>query len=179
MTARLEDLFAESSPAMPAPRRRWLGRAAFQLVAISAVVYTAARAIGIAPSLPLLLTVIGGAVLVRAAAGAAGEPPWRRVRDVMRRPPDPPDVGRRDDGMLAAVRIWDRRLAVERTVAGALNQAIAELADERLRQHHGVTRAGDPERARRLLGEPLWSLPGRGSLTPAELEAAVRRLEQL
>jgi len=90
------------------------------------------------------------------------------------------------DGMLQAVRRWDRRLdwgatAAERfgfTVAGRLG----ELADERLRQRHSMTRATDPVRARRLLGDDVWILvhgPMGRVPTPSEISAVVDRLDSL
>ncbi len=59
---------------------------------------------------------------------------------------------------------------------------IADLVDERLRQRHGLTRDGDPERARALLGDPLWKLlekPVKRTPAPRELAAIVAQLEKL
>jgi hypothetical protein len=90
------------------------------------------------------------------------------------------------DGAVAAAARWDTRLSwtesdpdrFGRTVAPML----AELVDERLRQRHGITRATDPQRARELLGDPLWTLlvtPVTRSLTPRELAALVAQMEAL
>jgi hypothetical protein len=59
---------------------------------------------------------------------------------------------------------------------------LGELADERLRIHHGITRASDPRRARALLGEPLWLAladPGRRPPRQRDLAAYVETLERL
>ncbi|WP_460913745.1 hypothetical protein [Plantactinospora veratri] len=59
---------------------------------------------------------------------------------------------------------------------------LAELVDELLRQRHGVTRASDPERARGLLGEPLWNFldtPPKRTPAPRDLAAIVAQLEKL
>jgi hypothetical protein len=59
---------------------------------------------------------------------------------------------------------------------------LAELADERLRLRHGITRASDPRRARDLLGDPLWAAlhdPGRRTAKSSELETYVTALERL
>jgi hypothetical protein len=66
---------------------------------------------------------------------------------------------------------------------------LARLLDARLAERHGVTAAGQPERARELAGEDLWPLidPARplseDSNTPgvslAQLARIVARLEEL
>ncbi|MFD0594521.1 hypothetical protein ACFQZ4_20545 [Catellatospora coxensis] len=56
------------------------------------------------------------------------------------------------------------------------------MVDERLRQRHGVNRATEPERARRLLGDPLWTLltvPAKRPPSPRELDVIVNALEKL
>ena len=62
---------------------------------------------------------------------------------------------------------------------------LAELADDRLRRRHGIDRHRQPERARALLGEPLWQLitePVADDFAPptiATLDGLVRRIEEL
>jgi hypothetical protein len=168
----------------------WIGRVGLLTGAASALVYTLARAVGLAPPLLLILAISGGAVIVQEVAGLVREPRWRRTRDVLRPPAGRSAPAPRSDGMLAAVRRWDHRLAsVGATRAGrpaadrGLRAALGELADERLRQRYGLTRASDPTRARQVLGEPVWQVLQRGAAsrppTPAEVEVAVRRLESL
>jgi len=193
--AHLDDLlrFEDAAPPLPGTQRPrpWLVRSALQAFIASAVIYTAFHAFNLAPPYLLILAVCGGAVLVRRAVAMTAEPAWQRTRDVVR----PPGPTRRiepggwfadADGMLQAVRRWDRRLdwgatAAERfgfTVAGRLG----ELADERLRQRHSMTRATDPVRARRLLGDDVWILvhgPMGRVPTPSEISAVVDRLDSL
>jgi hypothetical protein len=68
---------------------------------------------------------------------------------------------------------------------------LAELADERLRERYGITRASHPERARRYLGDDLWQLVCREPYrcprgqepvpapTPKEMDRWVSQLEQI
>jgi len=196
--ANLDDLLGEVE--VPTPTRRvgrWALRGVVQTFVITLIVYTLARVIGLAPPFLLILSIAGGAVLVRLAAVSVKPPRGHRpTRLVATRPAEPPA---RADGMLAAVRHWDRRLA---DTDRGLGVALGELADERLRQRHGLTRASDPARARALLGEPVWALldpAGRGSagervgersesardrarrgtVTAAQAEMAIRLLESM
>ena len=65
---------------------------------------------------------------------------------------------------------------------GRLAACLAELADRRLEQRHGVRRSRDPERAAELLGPDLTRVlsepPGR-RLSLAEIDQHVRRIEEL
>jgi hypothetical protein len=177
---KLDELFGEVEPTGPGggtvPGWRWVLRAAVQTFLVSAVAFTGLRLLGLAPSLPLILAVAGGAVLIRLAASSVREPRGRRPADLMRpsrhRAEPPPRV----DGVVVAVRRWDRRLA---TTDSGLSASLGELADERLRQRHGITRASDPSRARALLGEPVWALLAAGTVTAAQAETAIRRLESM
>jgi hypothetical protein len=90
------------------------------------------------------------------------------------------------DGMLDAIQRWDDRLSAAAQVrpgsTATMANQIGVLADEVLRQHHGLTRSADPVRARALVGENLWTVwddLGRRPRTPAELAAVVGRLETL
>jgi hypothetical protein len=188
--ANLDDLLGEVE--VPTPSRqvgRWALRGVVQTFAATLIVYTLARAVGLAPPFLLVFSVAGGAVLVRLAAVSVKPPRGHRpTRLVAARPAEPPA---RADGVLAAVRHWDRRLAD--TGRGPTDQrlslALGELADERLRQRHGLTRASDPARARALLGEAVWPLLGPGTVHPgtvhpgtvtaAQAETAIRRLESM
>ena len=90
------------------------------------------------------------------------------------------------DSLRSAVRRWEQRLEWSRSDSNAFARnvlpVLGELADERLRLHHGITRASDPRRARELLGEPLWLAlgdPGRRPPRPRDLTAYVETLERL
>ena len=89
------------------------------------------------------------------------------------------------DALRTAVRRWENRLQGPADAARFSRNVLpvlAELADERLRQRHGLTRASDPQRARALLGEPLWRLledPHRKPPKAKEWAAHVQALEKL
>lgn len=194
--AKLDDLFGEvegpaTAPVWPA--RRWVLRGVVQTFAVTVVTYTLARAIGLAPPFPLILAVAAGVALVRLAAVSVRPPRGHRPTNlVSTRAAEAPA---RADGVVAAVRQWDRRLA---NTDQGLGRSLGELADERLRQRHGITRASDPTRARTLLGEPVWALLGtagaavagersvsardparRSTVTAAQAETVIRRLESM
>jgi len=179
---RLDDLFGEVESPRPVRRAsRWVLLGLLQTFVVTIVMYTLIRLIGLDPPFLLVLAVGGGVVLVRLAAVSVRPPRGHRpARFGATRPAEPPA---RADGVLVAIRRWDRRLA---NTDSGLSESLGELADERLRQRHGITRASDPDRARALLGEPVWALLGvgsdrtaRGAVTPAQAETAIRRLESM
>jgi hypothetical protein len=191
MDADLDDLFSyeEVEPTGP-PRvesRPWLVISVLQTFAASAVVFTGFRAADLAPSYLLIVAVCAGAVLIRQAVLVAREPRWQRTRDLVRGPAWAAEELRLDgDGMLEAVARWDRRLDWGTTNAERFGSAVArrlgELADERLRQRYGLTRASDPARARDLLGEQAWAIiHGYVDVSPppAEVARAVASIETL
>jgi hypothetical protein len=173
-----------------ARQESWIPKAGLHAFVFSAVAYTLFHILGLAPPYPLILAVCVGGVLVRRAVAFAREP-RSRTRDVIRAPKPPRAIGAggwyvNDDGMAEAIRRWDRRLewgstAPERfrhTITGRL----AELVDERLRQRHGVTLAGDPRRARALVGDDVWRLiagPADRVPRPRDVYQIVQRMESL
>jgi hypothetical protein len=193
--ADLDDLLQSYEPlpgrSRPTRKRPWLVRCALQAFAASAVVYAAFHIAELAPPYPMILAVCLGAVLVRQAVRMTAEPPTQRVADAVRAPAvrrlvDPASWYEGGDGMLEAVRRWDRRLdwgsGGSERFASTVAVRIGELADERLRLRHGITRATDPDRARALLGEELWTLlhePPDRVPKPREIAAASDRLESL
>jgi hypothetical protein len=99
---------------------------------------------------------------------------------------DPQPVAPPEDGVVSAVRRWEARFAwTERDrarYATAVLPRVRELADERLRQRHGLTLASEPDRARRLVGPAVWRFlnePSRRGPTPAELAEIVAELEKI
>lgn len=59
---------------------------------------------------------------------------------------------------------------------------LAELARDRVRRHHGIDMAAEPERARDLIGEDLWqalTTPRTTAPTTAELDRWLTTLERL
>ena len=83
------------------------------------------------------------------------------------------------DALRAAINRWERPLELvlgnQRAVHRAVLPRLGELADERLRQRHGLTREADPARARALLGEPLWTVPRRPPPAVPRRRATSRR----
>ena len=64
------------------------------------------------------------------------------------------------DRPYADVRRWDERLSLVQGDPAyfdrSVRPAIAAAVDERLRLSHGITRAGNPARAKEILGQTLW-----------------------
>lgn len=86
----------------------------------------------------------------------------------------------------ADVNRWENRLAWSHGDPERYGRAVVtrlrDLVDERLRQHHSVTLAGDPGRARALLGEQLWGFlhyPLAATPTPAQLDWYIARIEEI
>ena len=194
-TAGLDDLFEDEDEQVGTVRARrpWLLRAVLPAFAVTAVAYTVSHALGVAPPLLLIVALVTGGFLVREATVRSREPRSRRVRDAVRprlhsRTPNGAASGggpAAADGVLTAVATWDRRLerarAAPRHAAALLVTDLGELADERLRQRHGLTRGSDSARARVVLGDAVWSVLHRAGRPPTEVEldAVVRRLEAL
>jgi hypothetical protein len=108
-------------------------------------------------------------------AVAPDRPPGARI--------DPTEV---PDGIQLALGRWDARLSwSERDpprFMSAVRSRMAEIVDERLRQHHGCTATSDPRRARELMGERLWTFlfsPLARTPNPGELAAVVDDMEKL
>jgi hypothetical protein len=90
------------------------------------------------------------------------------------------------DGIQFALGRWDARLSWSDRdpprFMSAVRSRMAEIVEERLRQHHGFTAAGDPRRARELMGERLWTFlfsPLARTPNPGELAAVVDDMEKL
>ena len=196
--ARLDDLLSAGVPLPPArlvgQEQPWVLGSALTAFLTSAIVYMLFSAVGVPPPYPLILAACCGAVLVRQAARMVGEPDWLRVGDLVRpphvtRPGEPTAVSAGDDGMAVAVRRWSRLLESGDSkvvvdsgrFARTVSAHIGELVDERLRQRYGITRASDPDRARAIVGENLWSLlrAHRRSVSYRDIQAATVDLERL
>lgn len=81
---------------------------------------------------------------------------------------------------------WERRLSITEGdpewYTRVVRDRVAAVVTERLRQRHSVTLAGDPGRAARLLGEPLYRYltePLDRTPGPAELRQLVSRMEEM
>ena len=175
----------DESPRVPRPLVTWLWRAALLAVGVSAAVWVVLRTMGFAVPYPLLVVLTFTVAALRRTLAAVRAP----AQPVLTTPPmphDPDDGGGLSDGLFLAVNRWDTRLAWTDKDRTAFNATVlprlTEIVDERLRLHHGVTRAGEPQRARELLGEPLWSLlhaPVGRYPTPTEFTAIVAEMETL
>jgi len=126
----------------------------------------------------LALTVVGAVIF--------------RQRRLLRVGPDAPEppVDAREEWLSAApfarvARLGDRIQWAQleaRHFDAALRPLLRLVADDRLRRHHGVALAEDPEQARALLGESLWrALTARpaGPASERDIETWVRALERL
>ncbi|MBM0233656.1 hypothetical protein JNW91_18400 [Micromonospora sp. STR1_7] len=189
----IDDLLAfeeEAAPVGPqerGSRARPVLRSLAVAAAVVAVLLVGLRAVGLQVSLPVL---IAGVLAVLAV---------RRVTTLLAPPPPPPPAGRmatgEEDGsyhwgsrdaLRAAINGWERPLDWssgnrERFTERILPR-LGELADERLRQRHGLTRDSDPTRARALLGDQLWSFlatPSRRPPSPRDVAAIVAELEKI
>lgn len=94
------------------------------------------------------------------------------------------------DGLAIATQRWHRNLAWFGLQGGAdgeqfartLQPRLARLVEERLRLRHGIDLRSNPQRARELLGEPLWALvTTRAKRCPSgrELAALVKQMEAI
>jgi hypothetical protein len=172
----------EAPVAKPRSRGLWLLRNALLIAAASTVAVAALRAGGLHAPLILIVAAFIGLRLVMLAVSEVAPPPLpkRRGGD------SGSSSGPASDALRAAVRRWERTLdrahADPDLYSRNVLPVLAELADERLRLRHGITRASDPRRARELLGDPLWAAlhdPGRRAAKNRELETYVDALERL
>ncbi|MFE0589631.1 hypothetical protein [Micromonospora echinospora] len=187
--ASIDDLlrFEEEPAGRPERRRggwlRWLLRTVLVTGAATAVLVAVLRAVGFTVSLPVLVAGVLALLGVRTVTGRLAPPPPSRRSTRVTGPDEPPPAG---DALRTAVDGWALPLAwatsePERFTRVVLPR-ITELADERLRQRHGMTRESDPARARALLGERLWTFlaaPGRRPPSPRDLAAIVAELEKI
>ncbi|MET7965226.1 hypothetical protein [Micromonospora sp. NPDC005305] len=193
MSTSIDDLlsFAEE-PAEEARRSgggrvRWVLRTLAVTAAIVVVVVVALRTVGLQVSLWVIVAGVLAVLAVRRVTAELSPPPPSRAGA---RAPAGEEPGTWNwsarDALRAAINKWERPLDWcsgnrERFTERVLPR-LGELADERLRQKHGVTRESDPARARALLGEPLWTFlatPARRPPSPRDLAAIVAELEKL
>jgi hypothetical protein len=194
---RLEDLFRFDERLSPMPveepsPHKWLWNGLGGTFIVTVIVLMLLRVIGFSAPFLLVLLVSAGAVAVRMLVRAVSERRWRRVGDLVRGvtgtrliSPGGWSLGS-DDGMLQAIRRWDRRIEWGATnparYAHTVAPQLAELVDDRLRQRHGLTRASEPARARAMLGESAWGTihPAPGvSPSMRDIFEALQRLESV
>jgi hypothetical protein len=192
MSIGIDDLLRhDEEEARPrAERRRGWPGALLRIVLVTggltAVVVVGLRAVGLAVPVVVLVAGVLALLTIRRVAARAAPPP-----------PAPSGAGQpagEEDGsyhfgsrdaLRTAINGWERALdwstGSRERFAEVVLPKIGELADERLRQRHGLTRESDPERARELLGDRLWTFldtPARRPPSPRDLAAIVAELEK-
>ena len=182
-----EAVVAEPEEIVEKPRSRagWIVRNVL-LVAVATVVTVAGlRSRGISVSVLLVVAAFVALRLLMLAVSEVAPPPL--PRQAARRSEDDGDYRwAGTDTLRVAVRRWEQRLDWSQQDPERFSRNVlpvfAELADERLRLRHGFTRASDQQRARELLGEPLWNFldePGRRPPKAGELSTYVEALEKI
>jgi hypothetical protein len=147
----------------------WLRR---ELLLVGAV----GGGLGLLAYLVVTLASYRAPIVLWLAIGVAAAASWRLLVAAapsvdLAGPADPePETGPSSSGfenvsMLEHALSWGS-VDVERYDARVRPQLV-RLAEDRLRRHHGVDLASQPEAARRMVGEPLWQLmTGGPSPTP-------------
>lgn len=189
-SASIDDLLGTVEEVPARPRRRRSGPGWWLGAVLIAGAGTAVTVFGLylfdigVPAVPVFAGLLALQLLSRVTRRVAPEPghdPGAAARVALA---SSPDLDERD-ALRSAVNRWEVRLSSAKgdpdRFARTTWPAIVEIADERLRQRHGVTLAGDPQRARALLGEAAWSLlsnPPKRTPTPRDLAAIVAQLEK-
>lgn len=166
--ATIDDLLRHvEEPETRRPRRKtgvgWVVRAALLAGASTALTVFGLRLLGLDLSAIGAFAGFLALLLIRRVTARLAPPaPPRQARGRPARWADRRDRSTGEDALPAAVRAWEQRLARSDRNPGAFVRVVLprlrDLADERLRLRHGVTRASDPDRARQLLGEPTWAI---------------------
>ncbi|MEH1015354.1 hypothetical protein V6U90_19845 [Micromonospora sp. CPCC 206060] len=193
-SASIDDLLQhEEEPAGDDPGRRertglggWL-RTAASAGALTAVTIVGMRLFGVA--LPVVAVLAGwlALLLLRRVTGPLVPPPPGRRRSYSGSADDGRYRFSGDDALSRAVARWERRLTWSQGEPDRFQRsvltALGELADDRLRQRHGLDRRSDPTRARDLLGADVWALltstTTRHTPSPRDLAAVIARLEKV
>jgi hypothetical protein len=186
--SRADEAFVEEPGGIvdkPRSRVGWVLRNV-ALIAVATVVTVAGlRSRGISVS---ILLVVAAFVSLRLLMFAVSEvaPPAQPRRAASRDASGSDRQWTGTDALRVAVRRWEQLLDWAQNDADRSSRnllpVLAELADERLRLKHGITRSSDPRRARELLGEPLWGFldePGRRRPKAREFTTYVDALERI
>ncbi|WP_025617982.1 hypothetical protein [Salinispora cortesiana] len=189
----IDDLLSveeERSPYRGSARRRPLRLLLGNLAGVGAVVVVVVaglRAVGLQVSLPVLVAGVLALFVVRQIVRALRPPPASSAAHLaLIDPAEHGSRGDQHDALRMAINSWEKPLGWAANRAERFNGTIlprlGELADERIRLRHGVTRGSDPARARVLLGDRLSTFlehPPRRPPPPRELAAIVAELEKL
>ena len=187
-TASIDDLL-RAPEETPARRRRprtgalWWVRAVLLAAAGTAVIVFGLRLVGINIAAPVIVAALLALQLLRRLTSQVAAPSG--IGGSGTHPPRTEQTDERD-ALRSSVNRWEVRLSWSKGDQDRFRRtawpAIGEIVDERLRQRYGLTRASDPQRARALLGEPVWSFlskPPTRTPVPRELAAIVAELEKL
>ncbi|WP_174534687.1 hypothetical protein [Micromonospora chalcea] len=194
MSTSIDDLLSfgeEPAGEAERPSRGGRGRALLRTAAVTAtvvvVVVVGLRAVGLKVPIWIIVAGVLAVLAVRRVTAALSPPPPPRAGA---RTPAGEEPGTWNwsarDALRTAINGWERPLDWSADNRERFTERIlprlGELADERLRQRHGVTRESDPARARSVLGEPLWTFlttPARRPPSPRDLAAIVAELEKI
>lgn len=181
---RYEDAGPPTAGSRRGGRMAWPVTSALVSAVLAAVSYAALRMLGVGvPAILIFVLIYSVLVLRRVLASVRpGAPPPSEV------PGYDGTLGDWDtpDGLYSASAWWDMRLTASRRdgdrFAAIVTPLLVELVEQRLRLRHGVNWHAEPERARKLVGDPLWTfLRGERDAPPGprEMAAIVARLESL
>ncbi|WP_305789905.1 hypothetical protein [Symbioplanes lichenis] len=184
----LDELFTaegDERPAESGEKRRsrfgWIVRTVLLVGGATAITLALLNSRGIKVSVLLVVTAFLALRLMMWAVSQVAPPPAPR-----RSAPARSSDAQRGDTLQQAVRRWERQLDWSKDDGERFSRivlpALVELTDERLRLRHGVTRASDPQRAREIMGEPLWQLLAgseRRLPKPREMASYVDALERI
>jgi hypothetical protein len=186
--ASIDDLLHHEEE--PPPKRRkprggmgWWLRTLLTALGLTAGTVFGLRVVGVAVSAVVVLASFLALLTLRRYTGQVAAPPPPRARSYRR---SEADNWAGEDALRTVVAGWERALGgvggETKRLASTAQTLIGELADERLRQRHGCTRASDPVRARTLLGDPVWKFLTAAAPrkpTPRDCAAIAAQLEKL
>jgi len=192
----IDDLLGhEEEPAPRQPKRvvatgaGWWIRTLLMAGGLAAVAVFGMRMAGLTLAIPLAFAGCLALLLLRRVVALVTAPPLAKVglRRVVGEESGAYNWRGSQDALRVAVHRWEVPLGWSRRedmgrYLRTVPKMLRELADERLRQRHGLTIASDPKSARVLLGEELWTIlttPVKRPVAPRELAASVSRLEKL
>ncbi|MEH1026975.1 hypothetical protein [Micromonospora profundi] len=191
-SASIDDLLTFEEERARSDDRGRGGRAGRVLRALAAnaavvvVLIVGLRAVGLKVSLVILVAGVFAVFAVRRVAAALAPPAGGKSRTPAVRYDDGTWNWGARDALRAAINGWELPLDWSTTrperFSGVILPRLGELADERLRLKHAVTRESDPVRARALLGDRLWTFletPPRRPPSPRDLAVIVAELEKI
>jgi hypothetical protein len=192
--ATIDELLRAEEEPTPAPRLvrsgwTWLVTSIVVSLVLAGIGYVMLRALEVGVPFGLVFSVVFAISLLRRALAAVRPPPLPKAATgqitALAAEQRAIEAEQMQQAYLAMTR-WDTRLEwTERDperFALVVRGRLADLADERLRLRHGITRAAHPAAARQMMGEELWEflhLPIRRTPTPRELAEVVGHVEAI